>query len=63
MDQGTIGSVLVFWLGIITAFNLMMVVNMSRREQEEGSTLALGTALFVFFGTAVATVWTWRQLP
>lgn len=62
MDQQTIGSVLIFWLGIITIFNLFMVVNMARKEQEPGSTLALGTAIFVFFGTAISTIWIWRQL-
>lgn len=62
MDLEILGSVLVVWLGIITIFNTAMLYNMSKRQDEDGATLAFGTALFVFFGTLIAMIWIMKSL-
>jgi hypothetical protein len=62
MDLEFLGSILVVWLGIITLFNGALIYSMSKKQDEDGAVLAFGTSLFVFFGTAIATIWIFRAI-
>jgi len=64
MDLATLGKIIVVWLSLVSLFNLVMLVQMSKRANsgEDGAIAAVVTAAFVFFGTAAGVVWIWRSL-
>ena len=62
MEQGTLGSILVVWLVLMAFFNGSLAISMARRPDDEGATFAVGTAIFLFFGSTMAAVWIWRAI-
>lgn len=62
MEIESLGRILMVWLGLVTVFNGIMIIQMAKGRGQEGAKLALATSLFVFFGTGLSTFWIFRVL-